>query len=124
MFRRWGVLNKTFACDTNAGSELLVGSFVPVANISNVKGVEVVIKLASIDSSWPAWWEFINTATCRQSSLTMNTTSTNPASLACPDWSLGNSVGEFTATYNALRFGGHAEAAPILSILLDRMERH
>ena len=35
----------------------------------------------------------------------------------------GRSVGEFTATYNALRFGGHAEAAPSLSILLDRMER-
>ena len=36
---------------------------------------------------------------------------------------LGESVAEFTATYNALRFGGHAEAAPRLSILLDRMER-
>ena len=36
---------------------------------------------------------------------------------------LGDSVGEFTGTYNALRFGGHAEAAPRLSTLLDRMER-
>ena len=40
-----------------------------------------------------------------------------------PRTPLGESVGEFTATYNALRFGGHAEAAPRLSILLDRMER-
>jgi transglutaminase-like putative cysteine protease len=40
-----------------------------------------------------------------------------------PRTELGNSVGEFTATYNALRFGGHAEAAPRLSVLLDRMER-
>src|ERR1035438_6262879 len=40
-----------------------------------------------------------------------------------PRTPLGESVGEFTATYNALRFGGHAEAAPKLSILLDRMER-
>ena len=48
-----------------------------------------------------------------------------PAEFAAslPPTPLGNSVGEFTATYNALRFGGHAEAAPILSILLDRMER-
>jgi protein-glutamine gamma-glutamyltransferase len=36
---------------------------------------------------------------------------------------LGDSVGEFTGTYNALRFGGHTEAAPRLSTLLDRMER-
>ena len=48
-----------------------------------------------------------------------------PAEFAAslPPTPLGKSVGEFTATYNALRFGGHAEAAPILSILLDRMER-
>jgi protein-glutamine gamma-glutamyltransferase len=48
-----------------------------------------------------------------------------PAEFAAslPRTQLGSAVGEFTATYNALRFGGHAEAAPMLSILLDRMER-
>jgi hypothetical protein len=35
---------------------------------------------------------------------------------------LGEAVQEFTATYNALRFGGHTDAAPRLSLLLDRME--
>jgi hypothetical protein len=40
-----------------------------------------------------------------------------------PPSQLGASVGEFTATYNALRFGGHTEAASMLSILLDRMEQ-
>lgn len=48
-----------------------------------------------------------------------------PAEFAAsmPRTPLGDSVGEFTVTYNALRFGGHAEAAPRLSILLDRLER-
>jgi hypothetical protein len=48
-----------------------------------------------------------------------------PAEFAAslPRTPLGDSVGEFTGTYNALRFGGHTEAAPRLSILLDRMER-
>jgi hypothetical protein len=48
-----------------------------------------------------------------------------PAEFAAslPRTPLGDSVGEFTSTYNALRFGGHAEAAPSLSTLLDRMER-
>ncbi len=48
-----------------------------------------------------------------------------PAEFAAslPRTPLGDSVGEFTGTYNALRFGGHAEAAPRLSTLLDRMER-
>jgi protein-glutamine gamma-glutamyltransferase len=35
---------------------------------------------------------------------------------------LGAAVGEFTATYNALRFGGHTEVAPRLSVLLDALE--
>lgn len=48
-----------------------------------------------------------------------------PAEFAAslPRTPLGDAVGEFTGTYNALRFGGHGEAAPRLSILLDRMER-
>ena len=41
-----------------------------------------------------------------------------------PRTPLGLAVGEFTDAYHALRFGGHAEAAPRLSILLDRLERH
>jgi hypothetical protein len=48
-----------------------------------------------------------------------------PAEFAAslPPTPLGDSVGEFTATYNALRFGGHTEAASTLSILLDRIEQ-
>ena len=48
-----------------------------------------------------------------------------PAEFAAslPPTELSAAVNEFTATYNALRFGGHAEAAPRLSTLLDRMER-
>jgi len=40
-----------------------------------------------------------------------------------PATPLGEAVGEFTLTYNALRFGGHTQAAARLSVLLDRMER-
>ena len=40
-----------------------------------------------------------------------------------PRTPLGDAVSEFTATYNALRFGGHTAAAPKLSTLLDRLER-
>ena len=40
-----------------------------------------------------------------------------------PATELGMAVDEFTLTYNALRFGGHAQAAARLSILLDRIDR-
>ena len=47
-----------------------------------------------------------------------------PAEFAAslPAGALGTAVAEFTATYNALRFGGHTGEAPRLTILLDRME--
>jgi hypothetical protein len=48
-----------------------------------------------------------------------------PAEFAAslPATELGRAVGEFTATYNALRFGGHAESAMRLSLLLEEVER-
>jgi len=48
-----------------------------------------------------------------------------PAEFAAslPRSPLSDSVGEFTATYNALRFGGHAGEASRLTVLLDRLER-
>ena len=48
-----------------------------------------------------------------------------PAEFAAslPPSPLGEAVAEFTGTYNALRFGRHAEAAVRLTVLLDRMER-
>jgi hypothetical protein len=36
---------------------------------------------------------------------------------------MGLAVGEFTSTYNAIRFGGRTEVAPRLSILLEQLER-
>ena len=48
-----------------------------------------------------------------------------PAEFAAslPRTELGLAVGEFTAAYNALRFGGHTGAAPRLTVLLDRLEQ-
>jgi protein-glutamine gamma-glutamyltransferase len=40
-----------------------------------------------------------------------------------PSAELGRLVAQFTAAYNALRFGGQAEAAPQLSALLQELER-
>ncbi len=48
-----------------------------------------------------------------------------PAEFAAslPATQLGRAVSEFTLTYNALRFGRHAETAAQLSFLLDQVER-
>src|SRR5262249_38672832 len=60
-----GVQNKNFACDTNAGSETLVGGFETNTDYPNVSGNEVIINLVSAGSPLPAWWLMRSVGTCR-----------------------------------------------------------
>jgi hypothetical protein len=48
-----------------------------------------------------------------------------PAEFAAslPSGELGLAVAEFTAAYNAVRFGGRTEVGPRLSILLEELEQ-
>src|SRR5262245_27652538 len=55
------VQNKMFACDTNTGSQTLVGSFALTFPVERVAATEVVLQLAPDGSVIPAWWQFRNT---------------------------------------------------------------
>jgi len=103
---------RSFACDTNAGEERLVGSFVSLTDMSEVTGNEIVIDICTRATRcppplWcentalgpctgsapiPAWWMFRNPGSCRMSSLTMVLTP-DPEPAACPDWAYGQAVG-------------------------------
>jgi len=103
VFLRWdhcyadgGVQNKNFACDTNAGSETLVGGFETNADYPNVSGNEVIINLVSAGSPLPAWWLMRSVGTCRQTALAMNTANSG---VNCTDWAAGLSFGGIGA-YN------------------------
>ena len=109
-----GVQNKNFACDTNSGGETLVGSFVLATDIVNMSGIEIVIDMASGSSQWPQWWQFKNTASCRQMSLSM--VLTGPGT-NCPDWAAGNAVGGIGA-YNIGARGSNT-ARIIMAIAVD-----
>ena len=87
-----GTQNRAFACDTNDGSEVLVVSFVLPAPLAQVSGNEVSIDLISQDDPLPAWWDFKNAGTCRQLSLTFNTTA-DANDVVCVDWAQGGSSG-------------------------------
>jgi hypothetical protein len=84
--------NQSFACDTNAGSEVLVGSFKLDNPLTQVSGNEIVIHLISQDDPLPAWWDMKNPGTCRPNSLTSNTVE-DPSDVVCTDWARGNSTG-------------------------------
>ena len=87
-----GTQNRTFACDTNDGTEVLVGSFVLDQPITQVSGNEIYIHLISQDDPLPAWWDMKNAGSCRTTSLTFNTTE-DPSDVVCADWAQGVSHG-------------------------------
>src|SRR5262245_62880309 len=81
LYLRWdncfgdgGAYNKVFACDTNSGSETLVGSFRLAATTDSVAGLEINVDLAALGPAIPDWWSMRQSspAGCRPTSLTAN----------------------------------------------------
>ena len=87
-----GTANKAFTCNSNAGTNSLSGSFELGADILQANGLEIVIDLASAGTTLPAWWQFKNVGTCRQTALAMST-SLSPLAVNCADWAAGQATG-------------------------------
>lgn len=80
-----GATLKAFACDTNAGTDLLVGSFSLNAPLSNpVGGFEARIRVTSAAPILPAWWGFM-TGGCRTTGL-QSFTDPPSGSTQCSSW--------------------------------------
>jgi len=67
-----GATNRTFACDTNVGSNDLYVSFDPPVDVPDVYGSTVIINLSTSPYPYPplpAWWQFKNIGSCRLTAL-------------------------------------------------------
>lgn len=62
------VANKAFACDTNAGSELLVLSYEPPVAKNDCVGIEITMHIKSSSGVMPAWWQ-LQTGGCHADAL-------------------------------------------------------
>jgi hypothetical protein len=91
-----GAWNKNFACDTNLGSERLVGSFELDQPLTQAGGVEAYLDLSVETPTLPAWWMLKNPGSCRLSSLTANAV-TPSGSTGCVDWAEGFAAGGLVA---------------------------
>jgi hypothetical protein len=102
-----GVQNLAFACDTDAGSHVMTGSFVLAANLDQAVGLEIVVELAAASPALPAWWDLWAAGSCRPTSLAANLVP-DPADPACLDWSLGAAQGGLAkyCTYGGPCFSG------------------
>src|SRR5262249_36260225 len=77
-----GTANKTFACNTNAGSGGRVVSFVLWAPLGTVVGTDISIEGAATSAALPAWWSVVTAGSCRPTSLSIAAwDGTN-----CSDW--------------------------------------
>jgi hypothetical protein len=61
-------LNKTSLCNTNVGSQVLIGSLVAPCCITKASGCEIVMDVQSTGASLPDWWR-LRTGLCRSGSL-------------------------------------------------------
>lgn len=104
---------RTFACNTNAGNNVLVGSFEVPWEMPSVSGLEIIVDATAQNPSLPAWWSFRNAGTCRQSSLTMNFV-VSPTAVNCVDWADGQSTGGIGA-YN-IGFGAPNKSRLIAAV--------
>src|SRR5262245_52676626 len=61
---------RTVACNSDtAASHTAAGSFMTANAIPDFVGIEVVVDLQSASSPLPAWWQFFNAGSCRNTSL-------------------------------------------------------
>src|SRR5262249_3657107 len=86
-----GVDNKSFACNTNADSSMLVASFTVVDGGPCFVGTNCVIDIQVADTSLPAWWQLKNPGSCRPQSLRGYSPYLSPVS--CYDPAEGCGVG-------------------------------
>lgn len=68
-----GTVNRSFACNTNAGTNTLIASFIIDQDTYSLpRGVQITLGVAAAAEQLPAWWSFQNPGTCRVSSLSAN----------------------------------------------------
>jgi hypothetical protein len=64
--------NKDFVCNTNSGSNVMVGSFVPTASHELLLAIDGSIDGQTTVAVMPDWWQFKNTGACRLTALGTN----------------------------------------------------
>lgn len=98
-----GQAGKTFACNSNSGTDVLVASYVAPAGTAGITGLEAVIDLQSATATLPAWWQFKNVGTCRTTAL-----SALPAGAACEgDYWAGQASGGISAYITPYQLAGN-----------------
>jgi hypothetical protein len=87
-------LNRTFACNTNAGLiNTLVGSFVAPSFVNAMSANEMVVDIQSAGVALPAWWGMRATGTCRSNTSLLINLDFTGGPFSCFDYWAGGASG-------------------------------
>lgn len=100
--------SRTFACDTNDGSETLYATFTPDTDVPGVASLTTEIDVAIFIQQVPSWWNFGQVGDCRNNLPISGDVS---AGASCRSWSTapvrailtGYSIDNFHTGYNVER---------------------
>ena len=119
---RTGPIYRRFACDTNAGEDRLVGSFMTDVDVNAVTAATSTIDLF-VDTGQtyphpgggeiPYWWRFVTSGSCRQLALRV-ASGPEPSDTACQDWAQGQAAA-FVGTYQLDPYGSHMARLTIVT---------
>lgn len=110
-----GTRVRTFACDTNSGSEMLVVSAFPPVDMPQLNGASLVIDVLTSGETLPSWWQF-QTGGCRTGSGMLSVQFTPPPTAAtCTDTWLSSAAGGMDFSY-PWAFPGGARVRVVVGI--------
>jgi hypothetical protein len=92
--------SRTFACNTNAGNNLLVVSFTPPPEVTSIVAMYPVIDVWSEACPVQDWWRFKYSGTCRLNALSVGTVFA-PTQSGCVDPWNGAGSGTVAAYYTS-----------------------
>ena len=112
-----GVQQRSFACNSNSGVQMLYGSFALDHIANQAVGIEVVLDIATQSTSLPSWWRLFSAGSCRQASISVAFEFSAEPATACSDpWS-GQAIGGIGAYQTTLTYppvpGGDPRTARI-----------
>ena len=108
-----GATNRNSACASNIGINVLYGSVVPPAGMTNVKSVEVVVDLLTQNPGFTSWWAIRGLGLCRSGLQVSSDMNGQPG---CSDY-LRGLAGGGTTTFTK-GFAGMNDRARIVTIFV------
>jgi hypothetical protein len=89
-------LNRTFACNTNTGIDVLLSSFVAPCCITGMSANEIVLDVQTAGAALPPWWT-IGTGRCRSGSSLIGNYDFTAGPFTCLDYWQAGAIGALSA---------------------------